>query len=205
MTDGRPVSASPPAVAGLLLTGGLSRRLGRPKAELWAPRTATLLAARCSPCLEIGIGASGLTAVPDELPGEGPLAAVATGAGALATHGFAGPAVVLATDMPGLVPQIVDLLVDWPGSGTVVPIVQDQPQLLCARWSAVALEVSRALAHDGIRAMRALLGADPVDYIDEARWKALVPAAAWRDIDTPADLAAWEGRSSDPDAQRARS
>nr|MDP9020189.1 NTP transferase domain-containing protein [Actinomycetota bacterium] len=67
MTDG--CAAHVPGVAGLLLTGGASRRMGRDKALLavhglpLAQRTAGVLAAVVAPVLEVGPGRSTLPAV----------------------------------------------------------------------------------------------------------------------------------------------
>jgi molybdopterin-guanine dinucleotide biosynthesis protein A len=93
-----------PGVAGILLTGGTSRRMGRDKAtievrgEQLAVRAAGVLReALAGPFLEVGPGVSGLPAVQEEPAGEGPLAAVAAAAAVL---GCAHPAIVLAVDMP---------------------------------------------------------------------------------------------------------
>ena len=61
-------------VAGLLLTGGSSRRMGRDKAELvvagerLADHAARELTGACEPVLEIGPGRSELEAFADEVP-----------------------------------------------------------------------------------------------------------------------------------------
>jgi aspartyl-tRNA(Asn)/glutamyl-tRNA(Gln) amidotransferase subunit A len=76
--------------AGLLLTGGSSRRMGRDKAELviagerLADRSARVLAGVCDPVLEVGPGRSAIDAVVDDEVRAGPLVALATGAAALA-------------------------------------------------------------------------------------------------------------------------
>jgi molybdenum cofactor guanylyltransferase len=82
--------------AGLLLTGGASRRMGRDKATLTltpageslAGRTARLLAAVTSPAFEVGPGHSQLPAIAEGQPGAGPLAAVAAGRRALCAFGW---------------------------------------------------------------------------------------------------------------------
>ena len=87
----------PMTAAGLLLTGGASRRMGHDKATClsWqartlARRTARLLAATTTPTFEIGPGHSGLPRVTEDPPGAGPLAAVAAGQRRL--RGRSGPA-----------------------------------------------------------------------------------------------------------------
>ena len=80
------IMADMPA-AGLLLTGGASRRMGQDKAALpatdggesLAGRTARLLAAATSPTLEVGPGWSDLPAVVEVQRGGGPLVALAAG------------------------------------------------------------------------------------------------------------------------------
>ena len=59
-------------LAGVLLTGGASRRMGTDKARLvvdgetLAARSARVLAAVCEPVIEVGPGVSGLPAVEEE-------------------------------------------------------------------------------------------------------------------------------------------
>src|SRR5438132_14472 len=84
--------------AGLLLTGGASRRMGTDKAlievdgQRLAERAAAVLAAVADPVVEVGPGWSPLPAVREDPPGSGPLAAVSTGAAALRRRGHAGRA-----------------------------------------------------------------------------------------------------------------
>ena len=69
--------------AGILLTGGRSRRMGVDKAtlvldgETLAVRAGRRLAAACAPTLEVGDGLSGLPSLREWPPGSGPLAALA--------------------------------------------------------------------------------------------------------------------------------
>ena len=76
-------------MAGVLLTGGASRRMGTDKARLvvngetLAARSARVLTAVCDPVVEVGPGVSGLPAVLEEPPGAGPLVALLAGVGAL--------------------------------------------------------------------------------------------------------------------------
>nr|MDQ2729906.1 NTP transferase domain-containing protein [Actinomycetota bacterium] len=70
-------------VAGIVLTGGASRRMGRSKAMLpigtttLAARTAGLVEVVAQPVVEVGLGHSGLPAVADTIAAAGPLAAMA--------------------------------------------------------------------------------------------------------------------------------
>jgi molybdopterin-guanine dinucleotide biosynthesis protein A len=119
---------TPPAVAGMLLTGGRSSRMGRDKATMpwsgpgtaataltWAQRSARLLAAVAAPAIEIGPGTSGLPAVHDDRPAGGPLLAVVAGWQELRRLGSGLPALVLACDLPLLSVAVLRRLADWPG------------------------------------------------------------------------------------------
>jgi molybdenum cofactor guanylyltransferase len=183
-------------VAGLLLTGGQSRRLGTDKAlvrkegETLAARGARVLGAVCAPVLEVGAGASGLPAVREEPPGAGPLAALVAGAMALRERGSDDGLLLLAVDLPFVEPPLLQLLaaID-PGEGVVVPLADGRQQPLCAHYSPAALRRAGALAAEGERALKALLGAVDVDEIDEPAWQRVSPPRALDDIDTPEDLA----------------
>src|SRR5918912_556717 len=91
--------------AGLLLTGGASRRMGTDKAlievggQRLVDRAADVLSAVADPVVEVGPGWSHLPAVREDPPGSGPLAALAAGAAALRAAGHDGPVLVLAVDM----------------------------------------------------------------------------------------------------------
>jgi molybdopterin-guanine dinucleotide biosynthesis protein A len=191
--------------AGLLLTGGASRRLGQDKAALvlagttesLAGRTARLLVSVAQPALEIGPGYSGLPSVVEDPPGTGPLVAVAAGAARLRALGWAGPAIVVATDLPRLNPGFLVWLARYPSSRSVIPVIDGVPQTLCARYAPADLDLAVDLAATGRRALRDLL--DRIDALlaGPSLWEAAAGNAdALRDLDTPADLARLEGRSS---------
>lgn len=183
-------------MAGLLLTGGASRRLGRDKAlvavdgrpcaELLGER----LALATSPAIEVGPGRSGLAAVVEDEPGRGPLAAIVAGWRALSGKGHTGACLVLACDLPRVPVPLLRLLSEWPGERTVVPVSDGVPQMLCARYSAAALASAEPLVADGTRSVRALLEADPAGLVLVApeTWRSVAPPEAFVDLDTPADL-----------------
>lgn len=147
------VSPSDGRVAGMVLTGGSSRRMGRDKARLvvggigLAAHVAAVLEEACVPVVEVGPSVTGLAATEEEPPGAGPLAAVAAGWALLGRLGAERPTVVAACDLPLLRPDVVRALARWPGSASVVPVVAGRPQPLCARWSVAALDdAARRLA-----------------------------------------------------------
>jgi molybdenum cofactor guanylyltransferase len=182
-------------VAGLLLTGGASRRMGTDKALLMvdgrrlADRAASMLAAVCEPVLEVGPGVSGLPAVREDPPGGGPLAALEAGSAELSRLGHEGPVLLLAVDMPFVGTGLLRLLAGRPGPPTAVPLAGGQPQPLCARYGPEALAAVPGLLAAGERSLRALLAAIEVGWIDEAEWQPVGGPDAFRDLDTPDDLA----------------
>ncbi len=176
-----------PGVAGLLLTGGASRRMGFDKSSLLvegrplATVTADLLRLVVSPVLEVGPGRTSLPCVEEEPRGGGPLVAIAAGASALAERGHAGPAVVVATDLPRLRLSFVHRLATHPADLSVVPVVAGRPQWLAARWSVQALLLAQRLVSAGERQMAAL--DRDIEWLDEPQWSDQLT-----DVDTPADL-----------------
>jgi molybdopterin-guanine dinucleotide biosynthesis protein A len=187
-------------VAALLLTGGASRRMGRDKATLLAAdgrpsarRTARLLAAVADPVLEVGPGHASIRAVPDGWPGAGPLTAVASGAAALRTLGWCGRVLVVATDLPRLDEALLRWLATHPYPGTVVPVVDGYPQLLCARYDADTVALAAALVGAGSRRMRDLIEGRPAHRAGPDEWGGVSATGSFRDADTPEAWAAAAG------------
>jgi molybdenum cofactor guanylyltransferase len=179
--------------AGILLTGGRSRRLGVDKATLvvegeWlAVRAGRRLAAVCDPVIEAGDGRSGLPSVRERPAGAGPLAALAAAGTALRARGHAGPALVLAVDLPGVDEPLLRWLRDRPGAPTAVPRVEGHLQLVCARYDGEALVAAASLVAGGVRALHELLDVVDHDVIDESEWRAIAGGDAFADLDTPDD------------------
>jgi molybdopterin-guanine dinucleotide biosynthesis protein A len=169
--------------------------MGRDKAELMvagerlADRGARVLQSVCDPVLEIGPGRSALETVGDEDPHAGPLAALVTGAGALRARGNEGSVLLLAVDLPFVDARLLGLLVNHPAADSVVPLAGGMRQSCCARYAPTALAAAADLLERGERAMRALLAAVPIVEITEPEWRAVAPADALADLDTPEDLA----------------
>lgn len=193
----------PDTVAGLLLTGGASRRMGIDKALLevdgrrLAERGASVLAAVCEPVLEVGPGVSGLPAVREDPPGQGPLAALGAGLAELARLGHDGPVVALAVDMPFAGVDLLRLLAERPGPATAVPVAGGEPQPLCARYGPEARAAVPRLLAAGERSLRALLAVVEVGWVPPAEWEPVGGPDAFRDLDTPEDLAGLRQNSDD--------
>ena len=181
--------------AGLLLTGGSSRRLGTDKATLLVrgerlvDRSSRLLGQVCDPVIEVGAGYGEGPSVCESPPGAGPLAALGAGASALAAEGYEGAVLALAVDLPGVDAAVLAWLAGHPAPSTVVPIVDGMPQTLCARYGADALDAVPALLAAGERSLRALLGAVSVHEAHAEEWGRLASPSTFADIDTPEDAA----------------
>ena len=184
------------AVPGLLLTGGASRRMGVDKAALeiggerLADRGARVLGAVCLPVVEVGPGYAGIETVLEEPPGGGPLAAIAEGARALRARGHVGPAMVLAVDLPLVTAAALAFLRDFPGSDSVIPFVGGEPQPLCGRYSAEALDHAPDAVAAGQDSVRAFLGSLPrVQWVGPRMWGSVADERTFADVDAPEDLA----------------
>jgi molybdopterin-guanine dinucleotide biosynthesis protein A len=181
--------------AGILLTGGRSRRMGVDKAtlvvdgETLAVRMGRRLAAVCAPNLELGDGASGLEHVREAPPGAGPLAALAAGGATLRARGFTGPALVVGVDLPAVGEPLLRWLRDWSGAVTVVPRVDGHLQPVCARYGADALLAAESLVTVGVRALHELFDVVDHDVVEERDWRAVASPESFLDLDTPDDAA----------------
>ena len=147
-----------------------------------AHRVGRRVKAVADPVFEVGPGHSGLPTAPESQPGSGPLAALADGVAALRAAGFSGPALLLSTDLPRIDTATLTRLKNWPGEGSVVPLLGGRPQPLCARWSAADLDAVAGLVEAGERSLGSLLARSAVTLtgaIDPARLA---------DADTPDEL-----------------
>jgi molybdenum cofactor guanylyltransferase len=200
LTD-RAVGSLP--VAGMLLTGGSSRRMGVDKASIvignraCAETVGSRLSAVAVPSIEVGPGRSGLTAFADEARGSGPLAAMATGWKALREIGHRGAVIVLACDLPEISVAFLDLLARLPGEGTAVPVVNGRSQPLCARFSSTSLDMCSDLVARGRRSLHGPLEETTVTWLGQEMWSTVTDDRCFADIDTPEDLARVTGSERD--------
>ena len=182
------------STAGLLLTGGSSRRLGVDKAtlvldgETLAHRAARLLEARCERVLEVGPGVTHLAAVREDPPGSGPLAGLVTGAAALTATGAVTSIVLLACDLPWIGPAL-DALFDPAAADALAAVVlpvdgQGRRQYVCARYGPSALLRANELVASGVHSLRALVDALPAESV--VALDGFAPRV-FADIDHPAD------------------
>ena len=179
-------------IAGLLLTGGSSRRLGVDKAtlildgETLAARAERLLTDRCSEVVEVGPGVTSLRAVRETPDGGGPLAALVAGAnafGEVETEPSSGPLILLACDLPWVAP-VLDALIAAPAHvEIVVPIDEDgRRQYVCARYGPSAVVAAATLLEGGEQSLHAL-----VTSIDDVLEVGGFAVGVFADIDVPDD------------------
>ncbi len=183
-------------VAGILLTGGQSARLGVDKArvlldgETLAARCARALATVCSPCIEVGSAASGLRCVREEPAGQGPLAAFVCGVRAF-DAGTGVDVMLLACDMPHVSVELLQCIAERPAAA-VIPVVGGRAQYGCAKYGGAVLDAMCEAADSGTRHFKWLEGSAwhaEIEWIDEAVWGAFGGESAFRDVDTRDDAA----------------
>ena len=182
-------------VAGAVLCGGRSTRMGRDKAtlrvdgEAMVVRVATaLVAAGCVPITAIGGDAAALTelgvpVVADLHPGQGPLGGVLTALTTFAERGVVDAVVVVSCDMPWLDGATVATLIAGLADHDVAVARGERAEPLCAVWRVGCVAGLRTHFGAGIRAVhRAIGGCDAVE-VD-------VDPAAVRNVNAPADVQA---------------
>jgi molybdopterin-guanine dinucleotide biosynthesis protein A len=155
------------------------------RGETLAARAARVLASVCVPVVEVGFGVSGLPCMREDPPGAGPLAALVAGARSLLGKG--GPVVLLACDLPFVEAPVLQLLAEWPGAPTVIPVVDGRLQYVCARYGPEALEHAAAALLAGEQALR-ILGQGDHDELGAEQWSAAGPPETFSDVDTPEDM-----------------
>lgn len=203
--DAQPVR---PGVAGIILVGGHSRRMGRDKALLPSPdgssltfveRLATLLAGLCREVLLVARDeASGreyafvrqhwnARLVCDQAADRGPLMGLYSGLRAVSfSH-----ALVLAVDLPFVRPSLLSWLSAFPLTDEVLmPRVQGIPQVLLARYPRSLLPTIETCLQAGRRDPRSLLAMAAVRFLEEELIREIDPELrSFVNVNTPEDFA----------------
>ena len=182
------------SVAAIVLSGGASTRMGHDKTQVLvggstlARRTGTLIRNVVETAIEVGPGVTGLPAIVEEPPRQGPLAAIARGYEWLGRHGQSSSALVLACDLPHLSEELLHFLVAWESLDSVVPVVDGVAQPLCAKWGGRDLADAHQRVRRGDRSLRHLATAPGVVLLDESIWSAVATERQFFDVDTPEDV-----------------
>ena len=187
-------------VGGVILCGGESKRMGRPKAwlpfgaELMLPRVVRLLGEAAAPLVVVAAPGQDIPPLPsdvgvvrDEEKGRGPLQGLAAGLRAL--EGRAEAAYASSCDVPFLRPAFVRRLIDLLGDHAIcVPRVGDYHHPLAAVYRLeVAGAVARLLAEDRLRPFF-LFEAVPTRLVGPAELADADPTfQTLRNLNTPQD------------------
>ena len=198
----------PNSVAGIVLAGGGSQRMGVDKCMLdLGGRT---LLQRAVDALDgvadevVAVTGPGrppplvrspgsLYHAVDSIADAGPLVGILAGLEATS----APVAVAVACDLPFVRPELLRLLLDrvHEGARFVVPVHEGQPQLLCSAWRGDAAPMLRARVEAGDRAVHAMLDALDADLVPYEVWREADPdGRSFVNVNTPEDLA--EARAS---------
>ena len=189
----------------IILTGGRSKRMGRPKeslriaGETLLGRTVETLLGCTTPVVVVARPGQELPALPaaarlitDEVPDAGPLAALGAGLRFLRREDLLGEQdAVFATgcDAPFLPAAVVGWLVDRLGNAPLVmPRALGYLQPLCAVYRLAVLPAAETLLGKGIRTPRALAMAVPARVLDEAELAQFDPSFRFlHNVNTPED------------------
>jgi len=182
------------SLGGILLTGGSSTRMGRDKATIridgtsLAERSAKLLSSFADIAIEVGEGVSGLASVLEEPRGNGPLAAIIAGHSELIRMGLDPRAscLVLACDLPLLDAWVLDKIASWPGGQSVLPVIDNFAQPLCARWAPRDLRQARVAFDRDERSLQSFPDRSLAVLVDEKVWGEHI--IAFSDVDSPDDF-----------------
>ncbi len=188
----------------IVLVGGASARMGRPKAwlpfgpgEVLLTRTVRVLSACASPIVVVAAPSQELPELPREIvvvrdatDGEGPLAGFVTGLEALAPYGS--HAFVTATDTPFLATALVTSLRAYcEGHDAAVPFVHGRHHPLAAVYATRLVSRARELFDHGERRMCAVVALGTTHLVTEAELRAVDPELlSLENLNTPADYEA---------------
>jgi molybdenum cofactor guanylyltransferase len=183
-------------IAGAVLTGGASRRMGRTKALIefdGTPMAAHVAAALddvgCSPVVLMGgdadeLAVLGRVVVADPHPGEGPLGAIVAMLERFADDPDIERVLIVACDLPMLTVDDLDQLIRAGGAHPEVDVAvasSGRHEPACALWLVSAAPRLRAIFDAGERAVHRALGR--IDHVTVT-----LPIESLRNINTPDDL-----------------
>ena len=180
------------SLAGYVLTGGRSSRMGCDKALL--PFGGGALVGSVARAVKLAAGSAvlvgnprlyrhlGYAAIPDLYPGAGPLGAILTAL----DHTSADWNLVAACDMPELSAEFLRLLVNGADGDAVVPIgPSGRPEPLCAVYHRRSRPVLEHAMGRGVRSVRAALKDLRVTFVS-------VPKVLYfQNVNTPEDWASY--------------
>lgn len=190
-------------VGGIVLCGGQSTRMGRPKLSLkfgdetMLGRVVRIVGEVVSPVVVVAAGAQELPLLPpgtivarDDVEGKGPLGGLATGLAAL--NGQTDAAFVAACDVPLLKPAFIRALIDALGAHEMaVPRGDDYYHPLSAVYRTLLEARVRGLIAEGrLRSQRLVQDSD-VSAVDVADLRAVDPELeSLRNVNTPEEYEA---------------
>jgi molybdopterin-guanine dinucleotide biosynthesis protein A len=153
-----------------------------------ATRVLRVLRRVVDPVIEVGPGITGIQSIWEQPRSAGPLAAMVAGGMYLRELGHCGSVLVVACDLPVVNEAVFRMLVDWPGTSSVVPIIEGVCNPLCARWSTDDLSVAEHVLQEGFRSMHALIERCDVTLADKGSWPPDVEDVHMMDADTPHEM-----------------
>lgn len=183
-------------VAGAVLLGGSSTRMGRDKASLTvggvatATRVARVLSELCEEVLLVGgdppANAPGRR-VPDPPGPPCPLRGIVAALGAACTERV----LIVATDLPLVTPALLLAILAWPRAEVVVPRPGGVSQPLCALYQRdVAKRAASSRLQTDRLAAKGLLAELQASYLEDTDLAEVDPeGAALANLNTPEDLA----------------
>ncbi len=196
----------------LINAGGVSRRMGRPKALLPAPGSGEplirhiaallrpladdLLVIANDPAIVAALNDLQARSLADAFPGTGPLGGLATGLAALD-----GWCICVACDLPFAQPDVFRYLIAQSNESwdAVVPLVAGRPQPLHALYHRRSLPALEALLQAGGRRMDGFLPQVRTRFVQEEEVRPLDPdLRSFVNVNTPEEWAALAGRTDNP-------
>jgi molybdopterin-guanine dinucleotide biosynthesis protein A len=189
-------------LAGIVLCGGRSSRMGRPKAwlpfgdELLLPRVVRVVREAVGPVVVVAAPGQDVPPLPadvevvrDEVEGLGPLGGLAAGLAAL--EGRADATYLSSCDVPFLTPAFVRRVVSFVAGAdrpaVAVPVANGYHHPLAAAYSVAVLPQVRELLSAGQLRMTGLFAAVPTRALPPDE---LTDAESLRNVNTPDEYAA---------------